>query len=98
MYHKLYKVISFEIVGNYTIRVDFDDGSEQVIDFKPVLYGEMWAPLQDLSLFNQVELDPVAHTLTWPNGADFDPETLRNWPEYVDELAERAQQWTKVTI
>jgi len=96
VYHKLYKVIHFEIVGDYTIRVEFDDSSEQVIDFKPVLYGEMWGPLKDLSLFNQVELDPVAHTLTWPNGADFDPETLRNWPEYVDELAARMQRSAKV--
>ena len=98
MYHKLYKVINFEIVGDYTIQVEFDDGSEQVIDFRPVLYGEMWGPLQDLSLFNQVELDRVAHTLAWPNGADFDPETLRNWPEYVDELTERAQQWAKERV
>jgi DUF971 family protein len=91
----LYKVIHFEIVGDYTIRVEFDDNSEQVIDFKPVLYGKMWGPLKDLSLFNQVELDPVAHTLTWPNGADFDPETLRNWPEYVDELAARMRRSAK---
>jgi hypothetical protein len=92
MYHKLYKVTNFEIVGDYTIRVEFDDDTEQVIDFRLVLHGEMWGPLQDLSLFNQVELDPVAHTLTWPNGADFDPETLHNWPQYVDELAARARQ------
>lgn len=96
MYHELYKVTNFEIVANYTIRVEFDDGSEQIIDFRPVLHGEMWGPLQDLTLFNKVELDPVAYTLTWPNGADFDPETLRNWPNYADELAARAQQWIKV--
>lgn len=96
MYHKLYRVTKFEIVADYTLRVEFDDGSEQTIDFRPVLYGEMWGPLQDLALFNQVQLNPVAHTLTWPNGADFDPETLRNWPDYKDELAERAQQWIQV--
>ncbi|MCB9078478.1 MAG: DUF2442 domain-containing protein [Anaerolineaceae bacterium] len=98
MYHKLYKVTKFEIVADYTISVEFDDGSQQIIDFKPVLYGEMWGPLQDLNLFNQVDLDPVAQTLTWPNGADFDPETLRNWPDYKDALTARAQQWKSVTI
>jgi hypothetical protein len=98
MYHKLYKVTDFELVGDYTIRVEFDDSTEQTIDFKPVLYGQMWGPLQDLTLFNQVALDPVSQTLTWPNGADFDPETLRNWPEYVDELVERAQQWASVKV
>ena len=98
MYHKLYKVINFKIVTDYTIQVEFDDGTEQVIEFRPVLYGEMWGPLQDLALFNKVELDPIAHTLAWPNGADFDPETLHNWPEYVDELTTRARQWAKVEV
>ena len=78
------------------MRVSFDDGAQQVIDFKPVLYGEMWGPLRDLTLFNQVALDSIARTLTWPNGADFDPETLRNWPQYKDELAARAQQWDMI--
>jgi hypothetical protein len=29
----------------------------------------------------------------WPNGADFDPATLHDWPEVCDELAARAQAW-----
>ena len=93
MYHQ---VIKFEIIDNYTVRVLFDDGAQQVIHFKPVLHGEMWGPLLDQKLFNQVSIDPIARTLTWPNGADFDPETLRNWPEYKEELAARAQQWDLV--
>lgn len=97
-YHKLYKVTNFDLVADYTLRVEFDDGTEQIINFKPVLHGEMWRPLQDLRLFNQVTLDPVAHTLSWPNGADFDPETLRNWPDYVDELSVRAQQWVHLEV
>ena len=97
MYHKLYRVTGFEIVGDYTIRVEFDDGTQQVIDFQPVLHGELWGPLRDRALFRQVRLNPVAHTLTWPNEADFDPETLHNWPEYKDELAARARAWAQVT-
>ncbi len=51
----------------------FDDHTEQVIDFHPVLAGELYGPLRELSLFRQVMIDPEIHTLVWPNGADFDP-------------------------
>jgi hypothetical protein len=43
-------------------------------------------------LFNQVEIDPEIHTLVWPNGADFDPETLHNWPKYVEEMTQLVRQ------
>ena len=52
-----------------------------------------YGPLRDAILFDQVQIDPIAHTLVWPSGADFDPETLRNWPDYGEELAERAKSW-----
>ncbi len=98
MYHKLYKVIDYRILERYTIWVKFDDASEQIINLEPVLYGEMWGALRDLTFFNQVTIDPIARTLCWPNGADFDAETLRNWPDYKDELANRAQSWEKVLV
>ena len=74
MYHKLFKVTDFKIIGSYVLHLFFDDDSEQIIDFEPVLYGEMWGELRDLALFNQVALDPIAQTIIWPNDADFDPE------------------------
>ena len=98
MSHRLYRVTEFDVVENYTLRVKFNDGAEQVIDFEPVLHGELWGPLRDLDLFRQVALDPIAHTLTWPNGADFDPETLRHWPDYKNELAARARAWDQVAV
>ncbi|MCW5849998.1 MAG: DUF2442 domain-containing protein [Anaerolineae bacterium] len=98
MSHRLYRVTEFDVVKNYTLRVKFNDGAEQVIDFEPVLHGELWGPLRDLDLFRQVALDPIAHTLTWPNGADFDPETLRHWPDYKNELAARARAWDQVAV
>jgi hypothetical protein len=98
MYHKNYRVTGFKIMDKYVLHLRFDDESEQIINFEPVLYGRLWGPLREISLFNQVSIDPIAHTLTWPNGADFDPETLRNWAEYKDELAERAQQWEQITV
>ena len=93
MLHPIYRVRSFEIVGPCTLRVHFDDQTEQIIDFKPVLAGELYGPLRDLSLFNEVRIDPEVHTLVWPNGADFDPAILHDWPEHVEALKERARQW-----
>ena len=67
---------SFERVGAHTLRVEFADGCQQIIDFTPVLVGEMYGPLQNPDLFGQVQVDAEVHTLVWPNGADFDPATL----------------------
>lgn len=93
MSHAIHRVEHFEIVEPYTLALRFADGSEQRIDFRPVLEGEVFAPLQDLKLFNAVELDATFGTLQWPNGADFDPETLHDWPKYRDELVAMARRW-----
>ncbi len=95
MKHAIYRVIDFRIVGPYKLRVAFDDETDQVIDFRPVLEGPIYGPLQDVSLFNQVKIDPEVHTLVWPNGADFDPETLHDWPKYAEDLKRMAKQWVK---
>ncbi|MEZ4674192.1 MAG: DUF2442 domain-containing protein [Caldilineaceae bacterium] len=94
--HKFYEVTAFEIIAPYTLHVTFDDGTAQTINFEPILYGAVYGPLRDLNLFNQVRLDEEAFTLVWPNDADFDPETLRNWPDYEDFWIERAKQWQQV--
>ena len=93
MSHQIHKVTGFERVAAFTLRVEFADGSAQVIDFRPVLKGELYGPLQDPSLFDQVQLDPEAHTLVWPNGADFDPAILHNWAEAGPQLAALARSW-----
>src|SRR5687768_8034035 len=97
MTHPIYRVRSFQIVGPYTVRIEFDDNTEQVIDFQPVLAGELYGPLRDITVFKQVRLDPEVHTIVWPTGADFDPATLHDWPQYVEALTARARQWNLAT-
>lgn len=97
MKHPIYRVKTFKIVAPYTLQVSFDDNTWQTINFEPVLAGEMYSPLRDPLLFNQVKIDPEFHTLVWPNGADFDPATLHDWQQYADELAEQARQWNLAT-
>ncbi len=98
MSHSIYRVVSFEIIGPYMIRVRFDDQTEQVINFEPILAGELYRPLRDLSLFNKVRIDPEVHTLVWPNGADFDPATLHDWPEHIEAWKERSRQWEMAMV
>ncbi len=95
MTHPIYRVARVDVVGPYQLTVMFTDGTKQEIDFRPVLQGAVFGPLRDLAIFNAVTLDQEAGTLTWPNGADFDPATLHDWPEVCDELATRAQTWAE---
>jgi hypothetical protein len=88
MKHGIYKVISFENGGSYRLKVRFDDGVSRTIDFLPVLAGPLYGALRDQNLFSGVKMDPEIHTLVWPNGADFDPETLHDWPDNVKEFSE----------
>ena len=95
MSHPIYRVQSFEAVEKYALRVRFDDNSEQEIDFEPILAGELYGPLRDIALFDRVKIDPEVHTLVWPNGADFDPATLHDWPQCAQELRARANHWKR---
>jgi len=93
MVHPNHRVQSFQAEGPFILRVHFADGVEQVIDFRPVLAGELFGPLRDPTVFSQVRINPEVHTLVWPNGADFDPATLHDWPRYADALAAKAREW-----
>lgn len=96
MKHPIYSVKAFEIVAPYTLRVEFNDATQQVIDFGAVLRGELYGPLRDPALFNRVALDTDARTLVWPNVADFDPATLHDWPRCESAFVEMASRWEPV--
>jgi hypothetical protein len=96
MTHPLYDVTWFERIGTYQLRVGFDDGTSQDVDLEPVLHGELYAPLRDPDFFARVALDPEAGTLVWPNGADFDPTTLHDWPKHRDAMRRLAERWAAV--
>ena len=76
MRHSIYRITGFKLVGPYSLQVMFEDGIERTVDLEGVLEGEVYGPLKDRQLFAQAYLDPETHTIVWPNGADFDPETL----------------------
>jgi len=93
MFHEIYTVVDFEIVAAYTLRIRFNDNSVRVINFAPILRGELYGPLRDLDFFNQVRFDTEAGTLIWPNEADFDPATLHDWDRVGEAMIEMANSW-----
>jgi len=67
-------VIEAEYGGEYRIKLTFNDGVEETIDFAQWLDGPVFEPLKDVSYFQRFFLE--GGTVTWPNGADIAPETL----------------------
>ena len=93
MIHPIHRVMSVQIIGEYRLRLSFEDNTTQDIDFRPILRGKLFGPLRDLDYFNQVKVDPEAHTIVWPNGADFDPAMLHNWPQCEAAMIDLASSW-----
>ena len=93
MDHPLYRVTWCKVVEPFVVSVRFDDGVQRQIDFRPVLRGELYGPLRDRTLFEQVRIDPDTWTLVWPNGADFDPATLHDWPDAGPRMIDMARGW-----
>ncbi|MFN3409656.1 MAG: DUF2442 domain-containing protein [Limisphaerales bacterium] len=93
MNHAIHRVTGVEVTGPHQVRVSFADGTLQQIDFSGVLEGELFGPLKDPAFFRQVRVDPEVETLVWPNGADFDPATLHDWPLHAEAFRQRAQEW-----
>lgn len=91
--HPIVGVTSCRQVGPFTLHLEFDDGGSQTIDFSPVLYGRLYGPLRDTVFFSRFRIDQDFRTLVWPNDADFDPATLRHWPEYLPHLLAMVEKW-----
>jgi hypothetical protein len=67
-------IIEAEYRGGYMIKLAFNDGVNETIDFAQWLDGPVFEPLKDVSYFQRFFLE--GGTVTWPNGADIAPETL----------------------
>jgi len=73
----LMDIVAAKPLGEYRLRLRFEDGVEGVVDFAPDLsFQGVFEPLRDPTYFAQVRVDPDLGTLVWPNGADLDPDVL----------------------
>jgi hypothetical protein len=70
-------VTAVEVIGEYELRLTFDDGTVGDVSF----YGRNWTgvfePLRDPARFARVKVDPQFATIVWPDdGLDMAPEPL----------------------
>ena len=63
-----------EYLGDYRIRLWFNNGEVRIVDLANSLRGEAFRPLHDLDYFKQFSIR--FNTIEWENGADFAPEDL----------------------
>ncbi len=58
MDRRLEKAVSVRVVRPYVIDVTLDDGHRREVNIEPFFWGEVFAPLRDVTLFNQAAVDP----------------------------------------
>jgi hypothetical protein len=68
-------VLEARHVRDYVVRLKFSDGTDGEVDLATELDGPVFGELRDIEQFKCFSV--TCHTLTWPNGADFAPEFLR---------------------
>jgi hypothetical protein len=74
-------------LGEYTLRLEFSDGSIREVDLSTELHGEVFEPLRDPAVFAQVRVNSETGTIEWPNGADLAPEFLNKLGTEVENVA-----------
>ena len=67
-------VIQVEPLPRYRLLLAFDNGERKMFDVTPLIQGEWYGKLKDMSYFNRVEAD--GFTVVWPDGQDLCPDDL----------------------
>ena len=70
-------VTKAELLGEYKIYIEFNDGFKGVVDFFNKIstdHREIIRELADKDKFKKIKVE--RHTLCWENGVDFAPEYL----------------------
>ncbi len=72
----LVHVTAVEVIGDYTLRLTFEDGVVGDVSFEDREWRGVFEPMRDPSFFAQVEVDPQWGTIVWPGELDMAPEPL----------------------
>ena len=87
MMHKVNRITRVKPVRDHVLKVWFSSGESGLFDVAPYLKGPMYRPLRDREYFLKVDVDAIAGTMHWPNGADFCPDIV--YEQAIVAAAER---------
>jgi len=77
------KVVSAEYVGDYSIKVCFDDNKQGTANLWPIISTDergILQQLKDKKLFSDFSI--ACNTVTWKNGVDISPDYLADLTTY----------------
>ncbi len=70
-------IVEANPLGQHRLFLRFEDGVEGELDIASMIdFTGILAPLAEPTFFAKVITDPATGTITWPNGADLDPDVL----------------------
>jgi hypothetical protein len=70
-------IVEARPLGQRRLFLRFEDGEEGEVDIAQMIqFTGLLAPLADPTYFADVTTNPESGTITWPNGADLDPDVL----------------------
>ena len=73
----LVRIRSVAPIAGFVVRLEFTDGTAREVDLEKYLRGPIFEPIRtDPVRFREVTVEPGARTISWPNGADIDPDVL----------------------
>jgi uncharacterized protein DUF2442 len=72
----LVHVTDVEVIGDYVLRLTFEDGTVGDVSFEDRQWRGVFEPLRDPRRFAEVFVDKQMGTIAWPNGLDMAPEPL----------------------
>ncbi len=78
------KITEATFVGDYVLRLVFNNGEVRLCDFLPLAQKGICTKLQDKKYFRNFRLDPF--TVDWNNEIGFAPEFLLQHSQSVEDL------------
>lgn len=70
-------VVEVRSLGGYRLYLRFEDGVAGEIDVASLIsFDGVFAPLRDERRFAEVQVNVDFGTISWPGGADLDPDVL----------------------